>query len=31
MIALTLRDKGKLKEIIDKAIVIGEDIVDITL
>ena len=30
MIALTLRDKGKLKEIIDEAIG-GEDIVDITL
>jgi predicted esterase YcpF (UPF0227 family) len=31
MIALTLRDKGKLKEIIDKAIGIGEDVVDISL
>ena len=31
MLALTLRDKGKLKEIIDEAISIGEDIVDITL
>ena len=31
MIALTLRDKGKLTEIIDKAIGIDEDIVDISL